>query len=296
MKGNRIGGEEIALDTLWNNFRNNIVDKFTNHTAVSVIDTVLIAVLLYVLFVFLKKNNAGRLIKYIIGFMVVATVLSASALGFTLVGKLTVYAVVIVTLAVVLMFPQELKRNLWRLSSPKDKDEVYSTQYDCSDEEWQQAIDDIVRAVLNMAKKDVGALIVIAPTALPAHIIESGTMLDAKLSCPLIECLFNTKAPLHDGAVFIRGNRIVAAGCFLPLSQNTTVDKELGTRHRAALGVTENYKVLTIIVSEETGVISAAMDGELTRYYDAAMLTDMLEQVYGLKATAEGKKKKKSRV
>ena len=113
---------------------------------------------------------------------------------------------------------------------------------------------------------------------------------------PLIECLFNTKAPLHDGAVFIRGNRIVAAGCFLPLSQNTTVDKELGTRHRAALGVTENYKVLTIIVSEETGVISAAMDGELTRYYDAAMLTDMLEQVYGLKATAEGKKKKKSRV
>lgn len=296
MKGNRIGGEEIALDTLWNNFRNNIVDKFTNHTAVSVIDTVLIAVLLYVLFAFLKKNNAGRLIKYIIGFMVVATVLSASALNFTLAGKLTVYAVVIVTLAVVLMFPQELKRNLWRLSSPKDKDEVYSTQYDCSDEELHQAIDDIVRAVLNMAKKDVGALIVIAPTALPAHIIESGTMLDAKLSCPLIECLFNTKAPLHDGAVFIRGNRIVAAGCFLPLSQNTTVDKELGTRHRAALGVTENYKVLTIIVSEETGVISAATDGELTRYYDAAMLTDMLEQVYGLKATAEGKKKKKSRV
>lgn len=272
---------------------NRIVEKITTDTAVSIIDMVLIAALLYVLFAFLKKNNAGRLVKYVVGFLIVATVLSSQLLGFTLVGNLMMYGVIIVALAVSMMFPQELKRNLWKLSSPKDKTEVYSTQYDCSDEELHQAIDDIVRAVLNMAKKDVGALIVIAPTALPAHIIESGTTLDAKLSCPLIECLFNTKAPLHDGAVFIRGNRIIAAGCFLPLSQNTTVDKELGTRHRAALGVTENYKVLTIIVSEETGVISVAADGELNRYYDSVMLTETLEQVYGLKATPDGKKKKK---
>lgn len=283
------------METFWINFRDNIVDKLTQQTATSVIDLVLVFVLLYALFAFLKKNNAVRLIKYLIGFLVVTTVLSAEALGFTLIGKLAMYGVITVVLAVALMFPQEIKRNLWRLSSPRDKNDVYSTQYDCSDEELHQAIDDIVRAVLNMAKKDVGALIVIAPTALPAHIIESGTVLDAKLSCPLIECLFNTKAPLHDGAVFIRGNRIIAAGCFLPLSQDTTVDKALGTRHRAALGVTENYQVLTIIVSEETGVISVAKDGELTRYYDSVMLTDMLEQVYGLKATVEGKKKRRNK-
>lgn len=273
-------------------FWNNIVEKLTKHTAESIIDMVLVALLLYLLFAFLKKNNAARLIKYLIGFVVVATVLSAESLNFTLIGKLMMYAVVIVALSVALMFPQELRRSLWKISSPRDKAEAYTTQYDCSDEELHEAVDDIVRAVLNMAKKDVGALIVIAPTALPAHIVESGTALDAKLSCPLIECLFNTKAPLHDGAVFIRGNRIIAAGCFLPLSQNTAVDKELGTRHRAALGVTENYKVLTIIVSEETGVISVAMDGQLKRYYDSAMLTDTLEQVYGLKAVAEGKKRK----
>lgn len=273
-------------------FWNNIVARLSGQTASSIIDMVLIAALLYVLFAFLKKNNASRLIKYLIGFIAVGLVLSAPALGLVMTQKLLMYTVIVVALVIAIMFPQELRRNLWKLSSPKDKAEAFSTQYDCSDEELHEAIDDIVRAVLNMAKKDVGALIVIAPTALPAHIIESGTTLDAKLSCPLIECLFNTKAPLHDGAVFIRGNRIIAAGCFLPLSQNTSVDKELGTRHRAALGVTENYKVLTIIVSEETGVISVAMDGAITRYYDSVMLTDTLEQVYGLKAVAGAKKKK----
>ncbi len=195
-----------------------------------------------------------------------------------------------------MMFPQELRRGLWKISSHKSDASTFSTHYDCSDEELHAAIDCIVRASQNMAKKNVGALIVIAPTTVPNHIIESGTALDSKLSSQLLECLFNTKAPLHDGAVFIRGNRIMAAGCFLPLTQSTSLDKELGTRHRAGIGITENLDVLTIIVSEETGVISVARGGELQRYYDAAMLTDTLEQVYGLKAADDvGKKGKKKK-
>ena len=111
----------------------------------------------------------------------------------------------------------------------------------------------------------------------------------------MLESIFNTKAPLHDGAVLVRGNRIMAAGCFLPLTQSLEVDKELGTRHRAAIGVSETNNVLTIIVSEETGVISVAYRGELKRYFDSEMLTDTLQEFYGLKAIAHSTKKGKHR-
>lgn len=273
-----------------------IKDAFTNRPVILAVDFLLTAFLLYLLFAFLKKNNAARLIKYITCFLALAVVLSSDALGFPVTGKLAAYALVLVAIIVAVLFPQELRRALWKISSHKDMKTTFNTQYDCSDEQLREAIDSIVRAALNMAKKDVGALIVIAPDAVPAHILESGTELDSKLSCPLLECLFNTKAPLHDGAVFIRGDRIIAAGCFLPLTQSVSVDKELGTRHRAGIGVSESLNVLTIIVSEETGVISVARGGELTRYYDAAMLTDTLEQVYGLKAAqSSGKKGRKRR-
>lgn len=273
-----------------------ISSAFTNRGVFLAVDFVLTAVLLYVIFYFLKKNNASRLIKYVVVFTLAAVVLSSDILGLPVMGKLMSFAVVYLILAITVMFPQELRRGLWKLSSHKDMQKTFNTQYDCSDEQLHDAIDGIVRAALNMAKKDVGALIVIAPNEVPAHILESGTELDSKLSCPLLECLFNTKAPLHDGAVFIKGNRIIAAGCFLPLTQSASVDKELGTRHRAGIGITESLNVLTIIVSEETGVISVARGGELTRYYDAAMLTDTLEQVYGLKAAQSvGKKSRKKR-
>lgn len=272
-----------------------IYNELTQRTAYSILDIVFVSVILYALFAFLKKNNAQGLIKYVIAFAIIGLVLSSSTVGLSLTGRILTYTLIVIALGIATMFPQELRRNLWRLSSPKDKAEVYSTQYDVSDEELHRAVDNIVRATQNMAKNDVGALIVIAPTTIPPHIIESGTELDSKLSCPLLECLFNTKAPLHDGAVFIRGNRIIAAGCFLPLSQDTTVDKALGTRHRAAIGITESCNVVAIIVSEETGIISVAADGELTRYYDSAMLAEKLEQVYGLRAIPD-KRRKRSKV
>ena len=191
-----------------------------------------------------------------------------------------------------ILFRSEIKRTLWKLSSPKEAEENFTTTYDVSDQELRHTISEIVRATINMAKKDVGALMLIAPNDIPDSVIDSGTKMDSKLSCPLIECLFNTKAPLHDGAVIVRANRIIAAGCFLPLTQNPDVDKELGTRHRAAIGITEESNVMAIVVSEETGVISVAIRGELERYFDAVALTDKLEQVYGLKAVTSEKESK----
>ncbi len=275
----------------------NIVTAFTENPIRLAVDFVLTALLLYAVFAFIKKNNASRLIKYVVILAVLVVVLSSDTVGLPVIGKIASYAVVITTVVIVVMFPQELRRGLWKISSHKSDASTFSTHYDCSDEDLRKAIDSIVRAAQNMAKKNVGALMVIAPKDVPEHILESGTALDSKLSCPLLECLFNTKAPLHDGAVFIKGDRIIAAGCFLPLTESTDVDKELGTRHRAGIGITENLDVLTIIVSEETGVISVAKGGELVRYYDAAMLTDTLQQIYGLKAAElnAGAKSKKRR-
>lgn len=275
-------------------FFDKIKNELTNKTAVSVVDVVLFAFILYALFCFFKKNNASRLIKYVVIFLIISVVLSSELLDFKLLGKVFSLFVVVIFIGIMMLFPQELRRGLWMLSSPKDMQETFNKQYNCTDEELHTAITSIVHAALNMAKKDVGALIVIAPEPVPRHILESGTKLDAILSSQLLEAIFNNKAPLHDGAVFIRGNRILAAGCFLPLTQSLTVDKELGTRHRAAIGVTETNNVLTIIVSEETGVISTAYGGELKRYYDSPLLTDKLEQVYGLKTgTISGVRQKR---
>ena len=274
-------------------FTDNLKKAFTENLVVSILDIVFAAILLYLLFAFLKKNNSSRLIIYIVLALLASAVLSSNLLGFKLMGRVFEYTIIVCVMLLVLMFPQEIRRSIHRLASPKDESDTFTTKYDCSDEELESAIAEIVRAAQNMAKKNVGALIIIAPDDVPEHILESGTALDSKLSCGLLESIFNTKAPLHDGAVFIRGNRIIAAGCFLPLSQNLGIDKELGTRHRAAIGVTESNKVTAIIVSEETGVISTAEDGEITRYYDSPMLTAKLEQIYGLKAVAQGKKKRK---
>lgn len=276
-------------------FFTNIYDKLIDKPWAFAIDVVLSAFLIYGMIVFLKKNNAGKLAFFLIGFVVLGIVLSSEFMGLTLVGSIMRYATIIIVIAVVFLFPAETRRGLLKLASPRDTHEQYTTAYDVSDEELHAAINDIVRAAQNMSKKNVGALIVISTQNMPEHIIDSGTKLDAVLSCALLESIFNTKAPLHDGAVFVRGNRIVAAGCFLPLSQSNTIDKELGTRHRAGIGVSENYNVLTIIVSEETGVISIAQHGELTRYFDSQMLTDKLEQTYGLQATPESTRKHRHR-
>lgn len=258
----------------------------------NIVDVILIALLLYAVFAFLRKNRCGRLIKYICIATVILAFATSSLFPLRMTGSLAGLGLILVNISVVLLFQQELRRTLWKLSSPKEAKDVFTTSYDVSDDELKAAIDEIVRATINMAKKDTGALMLIAPGSVPPNVIESGTPLDSHLSCQLIECLFNTKAPLHDGAVIIRGNRIVAAGCFLPLTQNNEIDKELGTRHRAAIGVTETSSVMAIIVSEESGVISVAIDGIITRYYDSVTLTDKLMQVYGLKAVTDKNERK----
>ena len=132
-----------------------------------------------------------------------------------------------------------------------------------------------------MSKNDVGAIIVLSTGNVPNQILSSGVYLDSDISSEIIESVFFPKTPLHDGAMIISGTKIVAAGCFLPLSQNVDgIPKDLGTRHRAGIGVTETIDVISFIVSEETGIISVARAGKITRYADYEALKKTLNKYY----------------
>ena len=155
--------------------------------------------------------------------------------------------------------------------------------YDLSEEEVDANIANIVKACQNMSKADVGALIVVVRESISDSVLESGTMINAVISSELLETIFFPKSPLHDGAVIVKGNKIIAAGCYLPLSQEQTLAKELGTRHRAALGITElNPTVTAIVVSEETGIITAVYDRQIKRYLDGQNLTKALQYAYNM--------------
>ena len=131
-----------------------------------------------------------------------------------------------------------------------------------------------------MSKNDVGAIIVLSTGNVPDQILTSGVRIDSDISSELIESIFFPKTPLHDGAMIINGTRVVSAGCFLPLSQTDNIPKDLGTRHRAGIGITENIDVTSIIVSEETGIISVATAGKITRYADTETLKKTLTRYF----------------
>ncbi|MEG2117230.1 MAG: DNA integrity scanning protein DisA nucleotide-binding domain protein, partial [Clostridia bacterium] len=169
--------------------------------------------------------------------------------------------------------------------------EIAVSKFSGSEKEIAQCIQIIIKALQSMSKRNVGALIVIIPSKIPMQIAESGVFMNADLSTEIIENIFTPNTPLHDGAMLITGNKILASGCFLPLTQDTNLPKDLGTRHRAGIGITEMTDVLSLIVSEETGVISIVRRGVIKRYADAQMLTNAMEQIYGIKEYNSNEKK-----
>ena len=191
----------------------------------------------------------------------------------------TVTAVVMGTVAVV-VYQNDFKQMFVSLSKIAKK--THAVSY--SDEDIQQCIEEIVKACQTMSKARTGALIVIAPTKLDQYVTESGVEIGGKLTASLLESIFNTRAPMHDGAVIVAGNKVVAAGCFLPLSETNEINKDIGTRHRAAIGITEQSDNVSIVVSEENGIISIAKKGILRRYITPERLSDILYETYGVSA------------
>ncbi|MCR4426847.1 MAG: diadenylate cyclase CdaA [Firmicutes bacterium] len=156
-------------------------------------------------------------------------------------------------------------------------------------EELRRLISEVVRSAAIMSRERTGALIVIERGTGVGDVVETGTRIDSLVSAELLVNLFTPHTPLHDGAVIVRGNRLVAAGCVLPLSENQGIGRKLGTRHRASLGITEQTDAIAIVVSEETGVISLAADGKLTRNLDPDALSERLQQMLDVRHTAGAK-------
>ncbi len=256
---------------------------WTGFNASYVLQFVLFIAIFYAVFKVLKTNKA---MPFVAAFTAVIVLCGfAFSLSNTIESYVLALIVLMLALLVFTMYHTEIKRALLDSTTKKkmaaDKMTVSGVE---------TIIDETVRALQNMSKSNIGALIVLSNDNLPEGIIESGTIINADINAPMIEAVFYPKAPLHDGAMIIMDNKIYAAGCFLPIIQNENLPQDVGSRHRAALGVTMVANVTAIVVSEETGIISIIKNGEVKkRYANAADLKNALSEYYWSDLTAEAK-------
>lgn len=257
-----------------------IWQSFVNDPSMTVAITVSIlvfATLYFFMIRFLVDNKAEAMVVLFSLVMVIGAAILTFAKNINTAIYLIIPTVFLV--AIMVLYSVELKRIILARKSVKTGDVKHGISYD--EERVQTCVTEIIRALQNMSKNDVGAIIVLSTGNVPNQIIDSGVRLDCDISSELIESVFFPKTPLHDGAMIISGTKIVSAGCFLPLSQNVdNIPKDLGTRHRAGIGVTETIDVISIIVSEETGIISIARAGKITRYADSEALRKTLTRYY----------------
>ncbi|MBQ3492490.1 MAG: diadenylate cyclase [Clostridia bacterium] len=257
-----------------------IWQSFVNDPSMTVAITVSIlvfATLYFFMIRFLVDNKAEAMVVLFSLVMVIGAAILTFAKNINTAIYLIIPTVFLV--AIMVLYSVELKRIILARKSVKPGDVKHGISYD--EERVQTCVTEIIRALQNMSKNDVGAIIVLSTGNVPNQIIDSGVRLDCDISSELIESVFFPKTPLHDGAMIISGTKIVSAGCFLPLSQNVdNIPKDLGTRHRAGIGVTETIDVISIIVSEETGIISIARAGKITRYADSEALRKTLTRYY----------------
>ena len=243
-------------------FWNQIVYAISNMRIFDIIDILIIAYIIYKAIGFLRETRAGQLVKGIAVLLLLYIV--ANVFKLTVLRWLLSAIVSSAIVAFAIIFQPELRRILERVGQVK----LGHTQ----SEDGENAIildslNNICKAAGMMQESKTGALIVFERKTQLGEIINTGTTIDAKVSSAMMNNIFFPKSPLHDGAVIIREGRILAAGCILPLTQSTVFSAQLGTRHRAAIGMTENSDAIVLIVSEETGTISIAYNGSITRDY-----------------------------
>ncbi|MDR2090918.1 MAG: diadenylate cyclase [Clostridiales bacterium] len=259
-------------------------EYLTHWDFLKVFDLLLAAAVGLFIFLFFYRKNSVRLALIIIGifllYLTVSVINAFSDTGALYVSKrIMTFVIFFLSLVVGVVYQSEFKSTFARIGKPLEHDQSYRS----SDDELLKVVGEIVKAAQKCSKNDIGALIVLTQSALPEIIINSGVILNALISAPLIESIFNKYCPLHDGALVVKGNRLIAAGCFLQISQEIKLDKELGTRHRAAIGITEiRPDVLAVVVSEETGIISIAKKGQIKRYITSEILQQELEAFYGI--------------
>lgn len=258
-----------------------------NLSWIDLIDLVALGVftLAYMAFFARKKNLKVGLLVFTYMLFAIGVDLIIAFTGykyFYFVKELTNWITIILIVSICVVYQSDLKMLFAKFGNTMEENVYAKLHSSSSEDDLRYATGEIVKACQNMAKNDIGALIVVCPTIISTNVLDTGIRLNCILSAPILESVFNTHAPLHDGAVIVKNNMILAAGCFLPLSQNPSISKDLGTRHRAAIGITEESDVLTIVVSEETGIISIVQNGDIKRYMTSEKLMDALDEAFGI--------------
>ena len=247
-------------------------------TLTNIFEIIIIAFLVYEILFWIMNTRAWTLLKglLVIGlFAVMAALLHLNTILWIL-EKTTTIAVT----ALVIVFQPELRKALEQLGSQNLISGILAFDDGKEDSDFtERTANEIVRATFEMAKVKTGALIVLERNVPLKEIERTGIEINGLVSSQLLINIFEHNTPLHDGAVILRDNRVVSATCYLPLSDNLELSKDLGTRHRASIGVSEVSDSLTIVVSEETGVVSVAAEGKLTRHVDAEAMTELLRRV-----------------
>ena len=265
------------MSEFFQNLWRSITVLFTTQISIGdIFDIAIVSVLIYMLLRVTKRTRAQQVIKGL-GILLVLAVIS-SWLNLSVINWMFSTLLQWMLRRIIIIFQPELRQMLEQLGrgsfSLRKKDGGDNRK------KAEKTVDEIVRTAQNLSKRRVGALIVFQMNSKLDDICETGTAIDACISSMLLENIFEPNTPLHDGAVIIRDMRVCAAGCFLPLSENTGIDKKLGTRHRAALGISERTDAVALVVSEETGVISYTRGGAIHRYIDSRSLRELLESLF----------------
>lgn len=239
-----------------------------------IFDIALVTIIVYRLLLILKGTKAAKMLLGLVVLLLVS--FGSRYLELYTMDWLIQSFLSQLVIALIILFQPEIRRVLAQMGEARLFQSFTSA-------EEMRSIDEIVRAVVSLANRHIGALIVIEREISLNEYIEIGVPLDAKVSKELLLSIFHPTSPIHDGAVIIRNNRIVAAGCFLPIALETDLSKALGTRHRAGIGVTEETDAVVLIVSEETGNISIAIEGSLQTITNTNAIRDQLTKIFAKK-------------
>jgi diadenylate cyclase len=246
---------------------------FSGFRIIDVIDIAIVSFIIYKVLGFVRSTRAEQLAKGLLVIIVAAFV--SDLLDLYIVNWILTGIINVGIIALVVVFQPELRRGLEYLGRGR-----FTRQFSLKEESISGNVDMIVQAVEYFSRRKEGAIIVVERQTALQDIAETGTIVDATLSEDLLENLFYKGSPLHDGAVILRSDRILAAGCVLPLTMNPNLSRDLGTRHRAGIGISEVSDAVAIIVSEETGIISVAQDGKLQRFQDGRSIERLLLNMY----------------
>ncbi len=265
------------------NFVLGLQGFFANFQFFYAFEIIFFFLMIYYVSKILRENDATKMMFIYWGLLVCGFAMFCfdPARLFT---KAFLFAYVLIVSAIMLVFFNvEVKKMLWDVHRSKGSaaEKIGGNGSEArSAEDVERCIGDMIKAVQNMSKSKTGALIVLSKGNLPKNVLQSGVSLESDISTQLIESVFFPNSPLHDGAMIVRGHKIQAAGCFLPLTQKASYPKEFGTRHRAGIGITEVVNVVAIIVSEETGIISIVSQGNVERFPDTERLRTVIREYY----------------